>query len=135
MSMWVTLARVTPQLLDRIAKQPDILNEIFFDEKEPAIDDFDRESDVYGEDYRHMFVPYFEEVAEEAGGDPDDFEYDFCYGPAMYHDPKTVRTIADEWASSFSASEIADSERADVALFLFYKQAAEQGRAVICGIS
>jgi len=157
MSMWVNLVQVSPELLGKIVNKPAMLDAMLFDEGDPGIAGFDGAADVYGEDYRHMFVPYFEFVAEQAGGDPDDFEsceavtkdpmyraitggqeleYEFCYGPASYNDNKTVRAISDDWDGQFSAEELAnESERPDIALFLFCKKAAEQGRAVICGIS
>lgn len=154
--MWVNLARVSPDLLGQIIKKPELLDAMLFEDQDPKIEGFNQDSDVFGEDYRHMFVPYFEHVAEEAGDDPDDFdssetvqkdpmyrsicgdgeiEYDFCYGPAMYNNPSEVQEIAKVWDGVFSKEELADTERMDVSLCLFYKEAAEQGRAVICGIS
>jgi hypothetical protein len=156
MSMWVNLARVSPDLLGQIIKKPALLDAMLFEDEDPKIEGFDQDGDVFGEDYRHMFVPYFEHLAEAAGDDPDDFDssesvqkdpiyrgisgdeeidYDFCYGPAMYNTPGVVQEIANSWEGDFSKKDLADTERMDVALYLFYKEAAEQGRAIICGIS
>lgn len=157
MSMWVNLVKVSPSLLQQITTKPALLEAMLFDEGDPGIDGFDQNADVYGEDYRHMFVPYFQYIAEQAGEeDPEDFEgcdavmkdpmyrgisgeqeidYDFCYGPAMYNDIDTVRGIVADWADSFSDEDLADAERPDVAMFLFYKDAAAKGHAIICGIS
>jgi hypothetical protein len=154
--MWVSLARVSPELLGEVIEKPTLLDAMLFEDEDPKLKGFDRDGDVFGEDYRHMFVPYFEHVAEVEGDDPDDFDsskavqadpmyraitgdneidYDFCYGPAMYNGPETVKEIASSWEGQYSKQELADTERMDVALYLFYKGAAEEGRAVICGIS
>jgi hypothetical protein len=53
----------------------------------------------------------------------------------MFHSDAEVRELAGKLGEGFSKADLTDTERMYVALYLFFRQATEQGRAVISGIS
>ena len=146
--MWVNFVRVSPTVLDQMKADPSLLEQLVFDPDDVTIDGVDPDTDVTGEDYRTWCAPYFEHLESEEGKErmeadpmyravngPHELAYEFCYGPASYNDPEAVKAIAKDWASWYQPDELEDDERGDVMFFLFFREAAERGQAVICGVS
>lgn len=115
MSMWLTLAKVSPETLRAIQERPQLMDGMFFENDEdgqadPVPADFDPDADVLGTDYRtltmiaeglaeHLGSPAsFEEqdtwLSKAAHGLGDLLDYDFCYGPAFVLTPAQVAEIA-----------------------------------------
>jgi len=156
MSMMLVQVKVGPRLLSLIKENPQVLHEIVFADEDFSRYAFHHREDMNEVDYLHMLAPYFQFLAMENGEDPDDYEcshavqknpmyrsmtgeqilgYEFCYGPASYHQLEKAKQITEEWAEHFRAEDLADIERPDVSVFLFYQQAVSEGKTVICGIN
>jgi hypothetical protein len=116
MSMWLNLAKVSPELLTEIRAEPDLLDSIFFDEDDLP-DGLSLQSDVFGCDYRTLSA-IAEFTAEQvqpgvdwreryiwlrrATGDNEADHlvgYEFTYGPAFTLAPTDVQRVAEGLAS------------------------------------
>lgn len=156
MSMEVQLIRVDEGLLKAIHATPTLIDQIIFEADAKPPSGFEPTKDLWDGSYLHVFSPYFEHVAAEAGDDPEEhysskavhadplyraingdapLDYDFCYGPATVHTPEKVKALVADWAPTFSKADRAEPDRIDVSLFLFFEEAAKAGKAVICGIA
>jgi hypothetical protein len=156
--MWLTLAKVSPELLAAIRVQPGLVEPLFFDpeEDDPTAappDGFDPASDTFGYDYRTLTM--LAEAQAEESGDPAPFEdqdtwlckaahgtgtelpYEFCYGIGFVLEPADVVRVAEGlasegWGEGGPIGEILDE---DEDLGRFYAAAAREGKAVIGGVS
>src|SRR5512139_3251716 len=116
MSMWLNLAKVSPELLTEIRADPELLEAIFFEEDELP-DGVSIRFDVFGCDYRTLSA-VAEAVAkmEDPGADWRDHfvwlsratgdneadhldGYEFTYGPAFTLAPADVRLVAEGMAA------------------------------------
>jgi hypothetical protein len=121
--MWLNLAKVTPDLLNAIKAEPELIDRLFFDEDGSPLEGVDPERDVFGCDYLTLgAVAAAMARGEEADGeDLDRFadadeewrdsqpwlaravgeeasplgDYEFTYGAAYCLDADQVRAIRD----------------------------------------
>jgi hypothetical protein len=162
MSMWLSLAKVNPELLADIKANPDLLDAIFFNDGDrPA--GLDERSDVFGCDYRTLSA--VAEGCAEAEGAGDDWRahfvwlaratgeneadhmsgYEFAYGPAFAFDPADVQLVAEgmareDWSPpADDAREPAGEDEPEFDDFLdlvpFFTAAVTEGKAIVGGIS
>ena len=111
MSMWLNLAKVSPDLLAEIQERPDLLDTLFFDEGVDPPAGFDLRADVFGCDYRTLTAIAQGMAAQEAPGSDwrDTYvflrratgeeerdhlaDYEFTYGPAFAIGVDDVLTV------------------------------------------
>jgi hypothetical protein len=151
MSMWLNLAKISPELMREIRERPELIEVLFFDEDLPG---FDSERDVYGYDYRLLndiadgrakaegetdWRTVYTWMAEATGESGAELEgYEFAYGPAFLLDPSRVARVAkglmgEGWGFK-ARSQHADYEEFDD-LGPFFAAAVREGKAVVGGIS
>jgi hypothetical protein len=113
MSMWLNLAKVSPDLLAEIRARPDLFDRLFFEDESGLPDGVTARTDILGCDYLTINA-LAESLARESGVDPewrtglpwlaravgDDpphaiDEYEFCYGSGFYVEPGEVAAIRD----------------------------------------
>jgi hypothetical protein len=111
MSMWLNLAKVSPDLLAEIRERPDLLDTLFFDDGVDPPAGFDLRADVFGCDYRTLTAIAQGMAAQEAPGSDwrDTYvflrratgeeerdhlaDYEFTYGPAFAIGVDDVLTV------------------------------------------
>jgi hypothetical protein len=131
MSMWLNLAKVSPDLLAQIRARPDLLDNLFFDEEADPPAGVDLRVDLFGCDYRTLTAIAEGMASQEAPGtdwretyvflrratgddERDHLQgYEFTYGPAFALGTDDVlavhRGLSDEgW--DFDGDDLDDDE-------------------------
>jgi hypothetical protein len=117
MSMWLSLAKISPEVLAEIRERPDLLDALFFEEAEELPEGVSRTSDMLGCDYLTLSAVADAKAREEFGVDDwrehltwlvratgeDEAEvlegYEFTYGPAFVLTAPAVVEVAEGLAA------------------------------------
>ncbi|WP_157594548.1 hypothetical protein [Streptosporangium amethystogenes] len=158
MSMRLNLAKIDVELLESVRANPALIGTILFNGGQaPA--GFQRETDMFGDDYRTLGAiaegraeaehetaqwrkccPWLAAATGE-DGENDVEGYEFGYGPAFVLDPGQVTAVAqglmsEGWGFGAVRRDTANGAYEGFAdLGPFYAAAAREGKAVVGGVS
>jgi hypothetical protein len=165
MSMWYCLAKITPDSLAAMWTQPELVGGLFFDDCPPVPGDFDKKADTQGDDWLMLSevaeayaavrgtpaefcsqATWLSKAVNGAGGEELDFA--FTYGSAWALTPDRVAEVAQGLKAETAALQAAAADTAEEeddptpfyftlvrAIAEFYGAAAEQGRAIVGGVT
>src|SRR5262245_29327513 len=104
MSMWLNLAKITPDLLAQIRTDPQLLDAIFFSTQGlPEPSGFDSERDVYGYDYRIISDIA---AARAAGDGVEDWQVAFPALAAATTDSEVVGEPLDSFEFTYGCAVV-----------------------------
>jgi hypothetical protein len=117
MSMWLSLAKISPEVLAEIRERPDLLDALFFEEDDPLPEGVSRTADMLGCDYLTLSAVADAKARDEFGADDwrehltwlvratgEDGDsvlegYEFGYGPAFVLTVPEVVEVAEGLAA------------------------------------
>jgi hypothetical protein len=158
MSMSLCLVKVSPALAQRIADEPDLLEQLWFDDEDedegegegddsdgdgadPEIAAIDRERDTLFEDYLGVSREIGEDEATHPwmrralAGTGTEIDFDFGYGNGFTVPAAEAAEIAGGLAREGWWSPGQEVTLVPHAIAAFYRAAADEGRTVIGGVS
>ncbi|WP_432087535.1 hypothetical protein [Streptomyces sp. bgisy095] len=161
MSMWLDLVKIDSSLLAVLRERPELIGALFFEDDvpEPLVSGVHPTGDSFGHDYRLLaevaegraeaekgtsdWRTAYPWLARATGEDCRTVEgFEFGYGPAHFLTPDEVGQVAEglvgeRWTDRTSAAHwnAGAGERDFDDLVPFFAKAAEEGRAVVGGVS
>jgi hypothetical protein len=161
MSMTATLLQVSTELFLQIQKNPNLLGDIFFEGHQFSDPSLNMEEDYFAVDWYHVLTPYFEQIAIQAGHDPESFDdcpevmsdviyqatsgmdhknkidFQFTYGDTFFHSPEQVKMLAQRLEEQLNVlSQEEEQNFSDITLLKdFFIKAAAKNKYVIGGIN
>ena len=146
-SMSLCLAKVPAALAERIEADPELVDQLWPGDDEPAIEPdadiaaIDQDRDTFFEDYLDLRrdidseparYPWMLRAVEGTGAE---IEYDFGYGNGFKVTAREAAEIADGLAQEGWWSPGQEVTLVSHAIAAFYRSAADEGRTVIGGVA